>query len=153
MSDERVIVLANNAVLSSAIVAMRGLPTDGSMELAIRKARKVRTEPQNRRMWGAILRDIARQAWVQGRQFSEDTWHYYIKCEFLPEGDEPNITELVKDPANWQKWELMPDGDRRCIGSTTKLTKRGMVQYQERVEAYATQELGVMFSADARFEQ
>lgn len=152
MSDERVIILANPAVLSNAILTLRGLPTDGSMEIAIRKARKARTAAQNRLMWGAVLRDISEQAWIEGRQFSADTWHEFLKREFLPEGDEPNIAELVKDHKTWKKWEWMPDGDRRCIGSSTKLTKRGMILYQEKIEAYAATELGVMFSADSRFD-
>ena len=146
--SERTIILANPAVQSNAIMVVRNLPTDGTIEIAIRPRRKTRSPSQNALMWGARLRDISQQAWVQGRQFSEDCWHEFLKAEYLPEGDEPNIAELVKDPAKYHKWEWMPDGSRRLSGSTTQLTTRGMVMYMTQVEAYAAQDLGVMFSAD-----
>lgn len=151
--SERTIILANPAVQSNAIMVIRNLPTDGSMEIAIRPCRKVRSTSQNSLMWGARLRDIAQQAWVNGRQFSEDCWHEFLKGEYLPEGTEPNIAELVKDPATYKKWDWMPDGSRRLAGSTTRLTKKGMTQYMTQCEAYAAQELGVMFSADRMGEE
>ena len=144
---ERIIVLHNESVRSSAVLILRGLPVDSSMEIVIREARKVRSESQNSRMWAALMRDISEQSWVSGRQYSPDCWHIFFKNTMLPEGDETDIAEIVKNPAEWKKWEYMPDGDRRCVGSTTKLTKKGMMIYQTKVEAYAVQELGVRFSA------
>jgi len=146
----RLIILSGEKQLRAAIITLNNLPLDGSKQIEIKDYAKVRSIPQNSRLWGAVLRDVAEQAWVGGRQFSADTWHYFLKCEYLPEGDEENLAELVKNPAEWAKWEWMPDGDRRCVGSTTKLTKKGMMIYQTAVEAYAVTELGVMFSADAR---
>lgn len=145
---ERVIILANPAVQSNAVLVIRNLPVDGSVEIAIRPRRKARSASQNALMWGARLRDISEQAWVQGKQFSEDAWHEYLKAEHLPEGDEPNIAELVKDPTKYHKWEWLPDGSRRLAGSTTHLTTKGMTLYMTQVEAYCAGELGVLFSAD-----
>lgn len=146
--SERVIPLLSDAVKSNAIMVIRNLPTDGSMELAIRPRRKVRSPSQNALMWGARLKNIATQAWVNGRQFSEDTWHEYLKEQYLPEGTEQNISELVKDAGKYLKWDFKPDGSRRLCGSTTQLTTKGMTLYMTQCEAFAAQELGVMFSAD-----
>lgn len=145
---ERVIQLRNDAVKSNAIMVIRNLPVDGSMEIAIRPLRKVRSTSQNALMWGSRLKDIATQAWVNGRQFSDDTWHEYLKEQFLPEGNELNLVELVKDADKYRKWEFKPDGGRRLCGSTTQLTTKGMTLYMTQCESYAAQELGVMFSAD-----
>lgn len=148
VTTERTIILINPVVASNAIMVIRNLPTDGTMELAIRPRRKARSENQNRLMWGARLKEISEQAWVAGKQFSSETWHEYLKSQYLPEGDEPNIEELVKDADKYQKWAWMPDGSRRLAGSTTQLTTKGMTQYMTQVESYCAGELGVQFSAD-----
>lgn len=145
---ERVIILANPAVQSNAVLVIRNLPTDSSMEIAIRPRSKARSTSQNALMWGARLKDISSQAWVQGKQYSEDAWHEYLKSKFLPFGDEPDLAELVKDTDKYHKWEWLPDGSRRLAGSTTQLTTKGMTQYMMQVEAYCATELGVQFSAD-----
>lgn len=146
--SERVIILANPAVQSNAIMVIRNLPTDGSVEIAIRPRRKVRSLSQNALMWGARLKEISEQAWVSGMQFSEDSWHEYLKIEYLPTGTEPDIANLVKNPDTYKKWDWLPDGKRRLCGSTTQLTAYGMTQYMTQCEAFASTELGVMFSAD-----
>ncbi len=144
--SEQVFTLTSAAVLQNCMVMCRNLPVDGSMEIAIRKVKKLRTNQQNHLMWGARLKEISEQAWINGRQFSADVWHEHLKREFLPEGTEPDFDKLVIK--GYQKWAWMPNGERDCIGSTTKLTTLGMSRYMTMCEAYAATELGVRFSAD-----
>lgn len=137
--NERVLILANDAVRSNAILVMRGLPVDGSMELAIRPVSKRRSLSQNARQWVDILAQISAQAWVEGKQFSPEVWHEHFKKKLLPEPD-----ALLTRP-DYRKWAEMPDGTLKCVGSTTKLTKRGFSEYMTAVEADAANELGVTF--------
>lgn len=142
---EQVIRLVGQTQRDSLLRIIPNLPLDGSLEVAIRKVKQVRSQSQNALMWAARMRDISVQAWVNGTQYSVEVWHEHLKREFLPEGNEPDLSELVKDPHAWQKWQELPNGDLVCIGSTTKLTKRGFSEYMTKVEAWATQELGVRF--------
>lgn len=146
--SEQVIILDGQSAKESAYKRIENMPMDGSMEIAFRPRKRVRTASQNALMWGARLKDISQQAWITGKQFSEDAWHEYLKREYLPEGDELNIVLLVKNPEKYQKWEFLPDGSKRLKGSTTELTTKGMTHYMEQCEAFAAQELGVRFSAD-----
>src|SRR3990172_2004590 len=86
--SERVIILIGPAVASNAIMVIRNLPVDGSMEIAIRPRKKLRTNQQNHLWWGYRLKEISEQVWVNGKQFSADVWHEHMKREYLPEGNE-----------------------------------------------------------------
>lgn len=100
-----------------------------------------RSPEQNERMWKAILQPVSEQAWVAGQQFSPEVWHELFKREFLP--DEEGPTKRCRK--GYKKWAYLPDGSRVLVGSTTMLTTFGMAEYQTKIEAYATQELGVRF--------
>ena len=144
--SERVIPIINATTVSTVRLVVGNLPRDGTMEVVIRPHMKLRTKDQNRLFWGARLRDISQQAWVSGKQFSGEAWHEWLKREFLPEGDEQGFDKLVTK--GYQKWAWLPNGERDCIGSTTKLTTLGMTRYMTECEAHCAQELGVRFSAD-----
>ena len=146
--SEQTIILVSAMQRDFAHKRLDGLPLDGSMEVVFRPQKKMRSPSQNALMWGVRLKEISEQAWVAGKQFSEDTWHEFLKREYLPEGNEEDFAKLVKNPDTYQKWEWLPNGERRLAGSTTDLTTIGMSRYMEQVEAYCTQELGVQFSAD-----
>ena len=148
---QRVFVFNSAAVQSNCIMLLRNLPVDGSVEIVIRKASKVRSPDQNSAMWAGPLRDIEEQAWVSGKQFKADVWHEHFKREFLPEGDEEDFDRLVK--LGYRKWDYTPKGDRVLVGSTTQLTMRGMAQYMTKLEAYAQQELGVQLSVNPKQAQ
>ncbi len=92
-------------------------------------------------MWAGPLRDIAEQAWIEGRQHSAEVWHEYFKRELLPEEFDP---ERCKE--NYAKWAYDPGGERVLIGSTTQLTVKGFAEYLTAIEAFGAA-LGVMFSA------
>ena len=124
------------------------LPIDSEnpLEIIIREPVKARGLDQNSLYWAGPLADIAAQAWVGGRQYSAEVWHEQFKREFLPEEDDTDLHELVKDPFAWRKWDWTPSGDRVLIGSTTRLTKKGFSQYLTQVEAFGAS-LGVQFGA------
>lgn len=115
------------------------------VEVVIREPEKPRKPDQNSLMWAGPLRDIADQAWVQGRRYPAETWHEHFKREFMPEDDDPELERLVTDHASYRKWDYDPmTGERVCIASTKRLKVRGMALYLEQLHA-AGAELGVMF--------
>jgi len=120
-----------------------GLPTDGSMKVVIQKHVKKRTGGQNRYQWKAILGDISRQVRIGGKGFTPDVWHEHLKAMFLPDMAIDGLTVPT-----YVKWQEMPDGTLKMVGSTTKLTTKGMSVYFEQLYAYAVSELDVRFSAN-----
>lgn len=129
----------------NALTRIANLPTDGSVEIVIQPKTEARSQSQNAKQWADVLAQISSQAWVQGKQFSPEVWHDYLKRMFLPESYDP---ELTRD--GYIKWADLPDGSLKCVGSTTKLTKKGFSQYMTQVEVYAIQELGVIFYVQDR---
>jgi len=119
------------------------LPTDGSMEVVIQKHVKKRTGGQNRYQWKAILGDISRQVRIDGKGFTPAVWHEYLKELFLPDEANPELTLPT-----YIKWQEMPDGTLKMVGSTTKLTTKGMSVYFEQLYAHAVTELDVRFTAN-----
>ena len=83
-----------------------------------------RTGPQNRFYWGAALRSIAENAWVDGKQYSAEAWHEHFKRQFI------GVEET-------------PGGGRVGI-STTTLDVAAFSEYVERVMQYAAEHLGVI---------
>lgn len=138
--------LIDERVLSTAHTAIKGLPVDGSIEIIVRDYKPARKQSANDAMWAGLLLDIANQAWVNGRQFSADVWHEYLKKEFLPKPTDDDYFKMVTD--KYKYFAEMPDGSIKYTGSTTQLTKYGMSVYMTKVTAYAAQELGVLFSAN-----
>ena len=126
-----------------AINTINGLPTDGSMEVVIQKHVKKRTQGQNRYQWKAILGDISRQVRIDGKSYTPKIWHEHLKGLFLPDVADEELTL-----PSYVKWEEMPDGTLKMVGSTTKLTTKGMSIYFEKLYAYAVTELDVRFSAN-----
>lgn len=85
-----------------------------------------RSNPQNRRYWGqGVLAQITAQAVVNGKQYSAETWHEMFKRMFIGVEELPNGQVIGK--------------------SSTKLTKAEFSDFCQQVEAYAANELGVVF--------
>lgn len=118
------------------------LPVGQEIECVFRKEQKVRGMDANARMWVGPLKDIAEQAWVNGRQFSAEVWHEHFKRQYLPEDNDTEIHLLAKEC--YRKWDFDPAGNRVLIGSTTQLLKRGFALYLQQMEADGAQ-MGVMF--------
>lgn len=95
--------------------------------------KRSRSDEQNALMW-VWLTQVKEQAWVNGQQFDEETWHEHYKREFLPEvnarGD--------------HKWRYLPDGTRQCIGSTTRLKTDEMSLYMQKLDTDIHATLGVI---------
>lgn len=126
-----------------AAKAVNDLPTDESMEVVIQKHVKKRTDGQNRYQWKAILGDISRQVRIDGKSYTPKIWHEHLKGLFLPDEASEEITL-----PGYIKWQEMPDGTLKMVGSTTKLTTKGMSIYFEQLYAYAVTELDVRFTAN-----
>lgn len=90
-----------------------------------------RNAQQNRFYWGAVLKAISEQAWVEGRQFDKDAWHEYFARKYGV------LDELI-----------LPDGEiimRRK--STTQMSVGEFSEYLDAVQSYAGETLGVQFDA------
>lgn len=132
-SDE----VSKNNILSS----VKALRLDVDWQVTIEPFKAKRSQPQNRYLWAALLGDFVEQGFFEGRQFSQEVWHEFLKRQFLPEYENPEETL-----PGYQKWSELPGGELLMVGSTTKLTKTGFQNYMEKCYAFGC-ELGVRFSA------
>lgn len=144
MTPAKYIRIRGAAQVESLLAMIPNLPRDGSFEVVIRPYKKNASAEQRGLLW-VRLAEIADQAWVAGKQYNSDTWHVFFKKTFLPEDYTEGITR-----DHYQKWTEDPRGERNLIGSTEMLTAKGKAEYMTQIEAYATGELGVQFSADPR---
>lgn len=110
------------AFLRSNWLAMAQAGKPLAVLIAEHKAK--RSGQQNRFYWGATLRTIAENAWVDGKRFSENAWHEYLAGQFIG-------------------YEDMPGGGKTPI-STTTLSVDEFSVYLERVMHYAATELNVV---------
>ena len=87
---------------------------------------RTRTTKQNKRYWSrGVLKQIAEQAVINGRQYSAEVWHELMKKKFI------GLVEL-------------PDGS--VIGQSSRdLSTTQFGEFCEQVEAHAASELGVTF--------
>lgn len=111
---------------NAPILAQKGTP----IRLILTADEKKRNAEQNRFLWGVVYRDIAEQAWVDGRQFGKDTWHEYFARKF-------GVCDEM----------TLPDGEiivRRK--STADMSIGEFSEYLNQVQAYAARELGVEFA-------
>ena len=135
------ILLCGEAQRNTAITKLMSVPLDAiqPIEIVIRESPKARKLDQNAAYWAGPLSDIAEQAYIEGRTYSANAWHYYFKQLYLPEGFNP---ELCKE--GYRKWDYSPTGERILVGSTTQLTIKGFSNYLTQVEAHGAS-MGVLF--------
>ena len=129
----------------SRMLARKALEAaDDGMEILIQWPKKQRKVSLNDAMWAGPLRDIERQAWFAGRQYSAEMWNIYFKEKYLPDENDPEF-----DPSHvvegYQKWQYGPSG-RILKASTPNLTDKGMRAYLLAMEAEAAQEFQVTFT-------
>lgn len=99
------------------------------LRIIVTSAEARRNTEQNKRYWGFVLKTIANQAWVEGKQYSTDVWHEYLARKF-------GVCEDV----------TLPDGEivvRRK--STTQMTVSEFGDFMNHCEAHAITSLGVEF--------
>ena len=94
--------------------------------------KRTRSQEQNALMW-IWLDAVTKQAWLNGQQYSDQTWHEHCKREFLPE----------RNAKGDEKWQILPNGNRTCIMSTTRLNAAEMSEYMTKLDAFFVSELGV----------
>jgi len=138
----QIIRIANESARNSALLQIQALSLEPVMQVEIKKFTKKRSGEQNSLQWAGMLSDFSEQGVINGKTFSVKVWHEYLKELFLPDQEEEGIT--LK---GYAKWQAMPDGSLRCIGSTTKLTTKGFSEYMERCYSYGAQELEIRFKA------
>lgn len=103
----------------------RGTP----IRLIVTTEERRRTPEANAFYWGVVLRTISEQAWVNGNQFTPDTWHEYYAEQYCPR------VEVT-----------LPSGEifsRRK--STSDMTQKEFADYVTRVQANAASEHAVEF--------
>jgi hypothetical protein len=126
---ERVFRINEEAGLRAAFLAawnlaggMIGKAKHG-LEIVIRPMKDKRSVQQNRRYW-LLLRELSGMAWIDGKQFSDQTWHEFFKRTFI------GCEELA-----------MPDGTTELRGiSTTKLSVDEFGEYMIQIEQYAAEQ-------------
>lgn len=140
--ETRQIRLVGELQRETAITAIRNLPINQDKPLVITIGEEVkrRKTEQNAFAWASMLKDFYLQGWVNGKQYSQEAWHEYLKTQYLPDHFIEGIT--LKD---YVKWVDSPDGQRKMIGSTTKLSIKGFSEYLERCFAFGA-ELGIQFT-------
>ncbi|RQS29427.1 MULTISPECIES: recombination protein NinB [unclassified Burkholderia] len=130
----REFTLKNGSVWSTLVAFVRAnAPAFASkgepLRVIVTAEERQRNQQQNRFYWGAVLKQISEQAWVEGRQFDKDAWHEFFARKYGV------CDELV-----------LPDGEiitRRK--STTQMSVGEFSTYLNQIQAYAAGELGVEF--------
>lgn len=100
------------------------LESNAELEVCIRPHKSKRSIEQNRRLW-FLYREISEKVFIDGRRFSQDVWHEFLKRKFI------GCIE-------------MPNGQLMGI-STTKLSVQEMSEYQEKIISWASMEHGVLW--------
>ena len=104
------------------------LESNAELEVCIRPYNSKRSIEQNRRLW-KIYGELADKAWVNGRRYSAETWHEYCKGIFLG-----------------YELKAMPDGTEiKTPISTTTLNTAEMTDYQNRLQAWAAGNFGLIW--------
>lgn len=104
------------------------LEANAVLEVCIRPYNSKRSIEQNRRLW-KIYGELADKAWVNGRRYSAETWHEYCKGMFLG-----------------YELKSMPDGTEvKTPISTTTLNTAEMTDYQNRLQAWAAGNFGLIW--------
>lgn len=95
------------------------------LEIVVRPYKSKRSNEQNKRLW-KIYQTLSEQVWVNGRRFHQDVWHEWCKREFIG-------------------CEELPNGEMVGL-STTKLNTAEMVAYQDKIQAWAASEHGIIWA-------
>lgn len=128
---QRLFVLREAAQLAGLIAFLTanwaGLASQGKfLAVSVSLHKSQRSLDQNRRYWGpAVMGRIVEQGWVDGRQYQGEIWHELFKRRFL------GLVEL-------------PGGAVMGV-SSSDLGVEAFGEFMTQVEAYAAQELGVLF--------
>ncbi|MEB0133800.1 recombinase [Actimicrobium sp. CCC2.4] len=121
------VILVNFLKSNAPAFLDRGTP----LRVIVTEEEMDRLDDQIAYYFGPLMKQVCAQSWIEGRQFSKEVWHEHFAKLFLP------FTELT-----------MPDGEiviKRGSLSRGKISIKKMNVFLLEVEAYAGQELGVVF--------
>lgn len=103
-----------------------GVWLDGNpaLDITIRPHNSKRSNEQNKRMW-KIYQTLQSSIWINGKQYDQELWHEQCKRMFIGCNELPNGT---------------------LVGiSTTTLSTEEMTEYQNKIQAWAAAEYGVIW--------
>lgn len=101
------------------------------VEITIRKAKKIRTNPQNAWYWGCIIPAVLQGLTDVGNAgLTSDEVHHFLKDRFLPDG----------------KTILIPESGEQIVISktTTTLSTTEMMDYTNQIIQFAAEMLNVV---------
>lgn len=136
MKLQREFKIQNETVLKIAINFLESnwralLEAKTPLFLIVTTAEEKRRAQQNKYYFGSVIRSIAEQAWINGKQFSAEAWHEQMARTY---GTFKDVT--------------LPNGDvvvKRL--STTEMSVKDFAKYTEQVTAFGATELGIRFPA------
>jgi NinB protein len=140
--QKKTVVLVGQLQLNNLLKMVTDLPIDAinPLEVTIKLKGKTRSLDQNAMYW-VLVSQIAEHGWVNGKQFSKEVWHEYLRVKLLP------VFVVDKNNDTVPKFAERPDGFPVAI-STTMLSKKSFADYITAVEAFGTTELLIEFSAN-----
>jgi hypothetical protein len=100
--------------------ALEGNP----LAIEIKPEKSTRSRAQNKYYW-RLLHQLEEDAWIEGRQYTAEIWHEFLKRRFL------GVVDL-------------PCGGTTAQ-STSSLTVSEFQQYVTQVEVWAAQNLGIVW--------
>lgn len=104
------------------LVGKQLVEAGASIEVVLRDAKSKRSTDQNKRYW-RILREVAAVAWIDGKQFDDETWHEYFRRLFI------GANEIS-----------LPDGSTMLRGiSTTTLNVSEFSDYMDAIVRWASE--------------
>lgn len=120
-------VLRNEEVLQRALAFVRANTSEQRpLMLLVSDVDAKHTDEQRALLW-AIVRQIAADAWVGGKQFTADAWYELLMREYAP-----------------RKEITLPSGEIAIVRtSINSLGVRALTKLIDEVVAYATTELGI----------
>lgn len=126
MNEAKFTLTPQNArgVMRSIWDNLNGWFENGNLDITIRPHKSKRSIEQNKRLW-FLYREISEKVFIDGKRFSQDVWHEFLKRKFI------GCIE-------------MPNGQLMGI-STTKLSVQEMSEYQEKIISWAAMEHGVLW--------
>lgn len=134
MMEKTQFVVENDTILNILINKLKTIPTPFQVVISdVVKERKLSANAY----YFMRVDEIAEQAFINGKQYSTEIWHEYLKKNVLDEEVE------LKDGTMRSKWTENIEGSLSVI-STSVLSKTCFYNYTIKCESFGA-ELGVMF--------
>ena len=121
------VILRTPELRRRAMEAIKALPLNELWECDLKPWKSTRSQEQNALYWGRLT-EISEQIYPEGKQYSPEVWHEWMKAQFLG------------------KTVIVVDGEPHIVPKTTTTLKTvDFADYLTQVEAWGA-EHGVLFS-------